>query len=104
MIYAVLVGKDLPQPLLGYVLASLSMPVIGFAGMGDFSAVWTICGWQIAIQFIADFLTMGFDWKYHNIDVFSQWITNMPRFLLYCTPIMLGLSRCAHAMAWPLPS
>jgi len=53
---------------------------------------------QSLTTLLADFVSLACDWKYHSIDYFTHWVTNMRIFLMYILIIItLGSSRYAQA-------
>lgn len=60
--------------------------------------IWMSALCQSLTTFLADFVSPACDWKYHSIDYFTHWVTDMRIFLMYILIIItLGSSRCALA-------
>ena len=58
--------------------------------------IWMSALCQSLTTLLADFVSLACDWKYHSIDYFTHWVTNMRIFLMYILIIItLGSSRCA---------
>ena len=58
--------------------------------------VWTQAAYQMATSVVLDYVCIGLDWKFHRIDYFAHRITDMKRFLLFMSPlVLLGATRCA---------
>lgn len=56
--------------------------------------IWMSALCQSLTTLLADFVALACDWKYHNIDYFMHWVTNMRIFLTYILIIItLGSSR-----------
>lgn len=50
---------------------------------------------QLLTTVVADFVSLACDWKYHSIDYFTHWVSNMRLFLTYILIVItLGSSRC----------
>ena len=65
----------------------------------DHYTIWMSALCQSLTTLLADFVALACDWKYHSIDYFTNWVSNMRVFLTYILIIItLGSSRCAtHA-------
>ena len=63
---------------------------------------------QSLTTLVADFVSLATDWKYHSLDYFSHWVTDMRKFLIYILIIVtLGASRSvmqAHCLPPPKAS
>ena len=59
--------------------------------------IWMSALCQSLTTLLADFVSLACDWKYHSIDYFTHWVTDMRIFLMYILIIItLGSSRCAR--------
>ena len=62
----------------------------------DHYTIWMSALCQSLTTLLADFVALACDWKYHSIDYFTNWVSNMRVFLIYILIIItLGSSRCA---------
>ena len=68
------------------------------AGNGDppnHYNIWMSALCQLLTTVVADFVSLACDWKYHSIDYFTHWVSNMRKFLTYILIVItLGSSRC----------
>ena len=62
--------------------------------------IWMSALCQSLTTLVADFVSMATDWKYHSLDYFTDWVTDMRKFIIYILIIVtLGASRSAvHAV------
>ncbi len=57
--------------------------------------IWMSALCQLLTTIVADFVSLACDWKYHSIDYFTHWVSNMRTFLTYILIVItLGSSRC----------
>lgn len=63
--------------------------------------IWMSALCQSMTTLVADFVSLAIDWKYHSLDYFTHWVTDMRKFLVYILVIVtLGASRSVtHANA-----
>ena len=56
--------------------------------------IWMSALCQSLTTLVADFVSLACDWKFHSIDYFTHWVTDMRTFLVYILIIVtLGASR-----------
>lgn len=56
--------------------------------------IWMSALCQLLTTIVADFVSLACDWKYHSIDYFTHWVSNMRIFLTYILIVItLGSSR-----------
>ena len=66
--------------------------------------IWMSALCQSLTTLVADFVSLATDWKYHSLDYFSHWVTDMRKFLVYILIIVtLGASRSVMQAHWLPP-
>ncbi|CAL8467812.1 g7350 [Coccomyxa elongata] len=81
----------------GIVAASAVYSFGRVSGNGDppnHYNIWMSALCQLLTTIVADFVSLACDWKYHSIDYFTHWVSNMRKFLTYILIVItLGSSR-----------
>ena len=76
------------------VEADVLCPCIALGKPPNYYNIWMSALCQSLTTLLADFVSLACDWKYHAIDYFTHWVSNMRIFLTYIVIIItLGSSR-----------
>ena len=76
------------------VKADILCACIALGKPPNYYNIWMSALCQSLTTLLADFVSLACDWKYHAIDYFTHWVSNMRIFLMYILIIItVGSSR-----------